>query len=117
MLLNRAEWMGKGKQAAKEEPRLLVSQPVPSLAAAVAPEPAPEPLSKPLADIAVEIRANEIFLTLGDRRYRVRGLDKNTTPEVTKVSLMVTRGEAFHADTVNLPGGAAAGCVCSHCSR
>jgi hypothetical protein len=41
-------------------------------------------------------------MTLGDRRYRVRGLEKNTSQEAMKINLMATRGDLFHVDTVNL---------------
>ena len=41
-------------------------------------------------------------MTFGDRRYRVRGLEKNTSQEAMKIGLMASRGDAFHMDTVNL---------------
>ena len=87
-----------------EEPRLVAAgpeEPVPSLAAA-----ALSP-TRPLVDVPVEVRAGEVFVTFGDRRYRVRGLEKNTSAGITKVNLLASRGVAgneagFHVDTVNL---------------
>jgi hypothetical protein len=94
----------------------------------VAPKPAPEPLSflaavpgppegveapvqplpafvqppAPGAELAHEIQGQDLFLTLVDRRYRVRGWDKPLNPETLKVNLMVARGERFHVDTLDL---------------
>ncbi|MFO0467490.1 MAG: CHC2 zinc finger domain-containing protein, partial [bacterium] len=45
---------------------------------------------------------DELVIQLEDRRYRVRGLQANTTPAVLKVNLMVHRGRAFFVDTVDL---------------
>jgi hypothetical protein len=44
----------------------------------------------------------EITCTLGDRRYRVRGLAKNLSFELLKVNLLVSRGESFYVDTLDL---------------
>jgi hypothetical protein len=57
-------------------------------------------------EIPVEIKDNEVTLTLGagrdTRRYRVRGLAKNLAVDVLKVNLMVACGEVFHVDTLDL---------------
>ena len=63
-------------------------------------------------DIPIEVKDNEILLTLGEgkdsRRYRVRGLAKNLAVTVLKVNLLVGRGAdikadgAFHVDTLDL---------------
>jgi len=80
---------------------LLAAEPEP-----VAPqEPAAVPA--PTIDVPVEMRGDDIFLTQGDRRYRVRGLNKNMSYELLKVNVLVsgrtTRGEsAFHVDTLDL---------------
>ena len=44
----------------------------------------------------------EITCALGDRRYRVRGLAKNLSFELLKVNLLVSRGECFYVDTLDL---------------
>lgn len=79
-----------GKQAAQEPE-------------APAPAPAsPIPKARRL-DIPTEIKGAEIFITLGDRGYRVRGLGKNMAYDVLKINLLVSRSEeAFHVDTLNL---------------
>lgn len=46
----------------------------------------------------------EVVLAFGDRRWRVRGLDENTSHGSIRVNLMVSRGDtaAFHVDTIEL---------------
>jgi DNA primase catalytic core len=85
--------------AAKPEPVAAI-QPVEAVAVS---SPAPAPA----IDVPVEIRGEDIFLTQGDRRYRVRGLNKNMSYELLKVNVLVSghtpRGEsAFHVDTLDL---------------
>jgi DNA primase catalytic core len=77
-------------------------------------EPAPEPVAPaepaqpaPTIDVPVETRGEDIFLMQGERRYRVRGLNKNMSYELLKVNVLVSgktpRGEsAFHVDTLDL---------------
>jgi DNA primase len=57
----------------------------------------PSPLEVP-----IEINGDEIKITQGDRRYRVLGLEKNTTVGILRVNLLVTRGESLHVDTFDL---------------
>jgi DNA primase len=62
--------------------------------------------SAPVAAInAVDVLKNEpdeIELGVGDRRYRVRGLAKNTGFESLRVSLRAACGEHWHLDTLDL---------------
>jgi DNA primase catalytic core len=59
------------------------------------PLPAPETLA--------QVHGEDVVMTLGDRRYRVRGLKKNLAFDVLlKVNVMVARGETFHVDTLDL---------------
>ena len=70
------------------------------------PEPEPLPASPVpearVPDIPVEIKDGEVGITLGDRHYRVRGLDKNLSYEVLKVNVLASRGEGMHVDTFDL---------------
>ncbi len=43
-----------------------------------------------------------MVISLGDRRYRVRGLGKNLAYDVMKINLLASRREAFHVDTLDL---------------
>ncbi|MCP5084849.1 MAG: DNA primase, partial [Alphaproteobacteria bacterium] len=78
----------------------LAADPVPieSLPAAVVPD-APQP------DIPAQVTEHEILITLGERRYRIRGLEKNPNLEALKINLLVSapaldgNGEAIHIDT------------------
>jgi len=52
--------------------------------------------------IPVEHRGPEILITLDDRTYRIRGLDKNHRYDQLKVNVMVRKAEAFHTDALEL---------------
>jgi len=86
-----ANWL----EAAAEEARSVFP-----LAASAAP-------SQPMIDVSVEQRGEDVLLRFGDREYRVRGLQKNTSPEVLRVNLRVlgvnAHGDpALHVDTLEL---------------
>lgn len=104
-LVRGAEWMGKG--AAPTVPSSTV------LAVDASPEPPPfaassePPLASPIApeptlDIPTRIDGDAIEITLGDRVYRVRGLERNTGTAQMKVMVRVARGEMLHVDTLDL---------------
>jgi DNA primase catalytic core len=121
--IRSAQWLGKGAAPARAAPIPVESHivaPVTTVAAesatsedamSSAPPPSPaislpveslpaSPLAPaPTADPPCEITENEIVLSLGDRRYRVRGLTKNLSLELMKVNVMVSRAERFHLDT------------------
>jgi DNA primase len=70
----------------------------PAIAAAPAPVPAsPVPPAPPA--VPVEQRGKDLWITLGDREYRIRGLP-NVGP--LKVDVMVVRGDRFHQDKFDL---------------
>ena len=60
----------------------------------------------PAHDTPAEVRENEIVITFGQdtqtRRWRVRGLARNVSYDVLKVNLMVSAGERFHVDSLDL---------------
>jgi hypothetical protein len=86
----------------------------PSAAPAPPPPPAPPPSpalslssspSPPLpaaSTVAAEVREQEVVIRLGERRYRVRGLDKAMSYDSLRVNLLAGRGDAFHVDTLEL---------------
>ena len=79
----------------------------PSLAA-IEPEPLPAArVPRPAQALPAEVSDEEIVLTLGERRYRVRGLAKNLSYESLRVNLLASRaaegmGELLHVDTFDL---------------
>jgi len=94
------------------EPSFLAADPVEP-----APQPEPDPLpaaealaelpasavpEPPSADLEPEITERDVVLTLGDRRWRIRGLSKNTSFDVLKVNVMVSRADRLHVDTFDL---------------
>jgi DNA primase len=124
LAIRTAEWMAGGTkdenrplerlskdEATPKEPG--AEGGLPSLAAVPGPperlapplEPAPLPASvKPPAPgdaVAPTIQGQDLFLTLEDRQYRVRGWDKPLNPEFLKVNLMVAKGGRFHVDTLD----------------
>jgi hypothetical protein len=130
LVIRKAQWLGKGEAptiattmsapaaipavateaATKEEipaaivlpaapaPRAEVSDAVPSDALPASPLPA---MAAP--ESAAQVQGEEIVISLGDRRYRVRGLGKNLAFDVLlKVNVLVSRAESFHVDTLDL---------------
>jgi DNA primase len=68
-----------------------------------------EPLASPMppapaTDVQVEIHGDEFVMTLGDRRYRVRGLAKNLSFDQMKVNVLASRPDesGFHVDTIEM---------------
>jgi DNA primase len=100
LLLNQAEWVGGKAPAAKEETIEVVLP----LAASTSNEekaPAGKPAGAKV-DVAAEVRAEEIVITQGDRRYRVRSLAKNLSYDLLKINLLASRADGFHVDTLDL---------------
>lgn len=119
LLIRKAVWLGKGAAptltttAAKETSPAPADTPaVPPSAADDAPtEPLPaSPMPSTARELPLAVKdgehGREVTLTLGEgqaaRRWRVRGLAKNLAVDVLKVNLMVSAGEAFHVDTLDL---------------
>ncbi|TWT55520.1 CHC2 zinc finger domain-containing protein [Allorhodopirellula solitaria] len=53
-------------------------------------------------EIEAEVKENGIVIEIGNRTYRVRGLEKNLAFDVLKLNVMVRRDEAFYVDTFDL---------------
>ena len=68
------------------------------------PKPPPAPPEPPACgdDLAFEVHGTDLMLALGSRSYRVRGWEKPLNPETLKVNLMVSKGAAFHVDSLDL---------------
>jgi DNA primase catalytic core len=62
----------------------------------------PQPVIPLAAEPVLEVHGDEITMWQEDRRYRVRGLAKNTSHDVLRVNVLVARQEDFHVDTFDL---------------
>lgn len=131
LVIRQAEWLGNGKAPervvveavsvesatpAAEAPTVVEVIPVlaaeavaePAAAADSAPASGPEPppayrVPPTAPELPVTVgEGGELVLVLGDRRYIVRGIEKNTSYEQLRVWLKAECGEAFHVDTVEL---------------
>jgi hypothetical protein len=120
----------KKEQAAKEK-KIGSAAPEPavepvieaSTVASIEPTPEPTPTASaadiaehvlPLAAVVppvepqpFEVRGEDVFVRFGDREYRVRGLEKNTSPLLLKINLRVLgvnkHGDmALHVDTLEM---------------
>ncbi len=130
-LIRQAEWLGQGETLSMPEtvavkaistthPAILASPGENGVMGQTAakedntlPPLAASPMPEMAMDLPIEIKSNEIWLTLGDgyqqRRYRVRGLAKNLSVEVMKVNLLVSVGGADNgADNAALQGWSSA---------
>ncbi|MCO8124101.1 hypothetical protein NHH03_20320 [Stieleria sp. TO1_6] len=67
-------------------------------------KPQASPTPAPTDDIEVSQSETEVTLRIESRRWRVRGLERNTTTGVMKINLMIfnERNERFHVDTLDL---------------
>ncbi|MBE7486621.1 MAG: toprim domain-containing protein [Polyangiaceae bacterium] len=104
LVLRNAEWLGKGKAP---ERRAAIGEALEALAEELSTAPASECEPSLAADPASPAEArpssDELVVSFGDRRWRVRGLSKNATPGVLRVNVLVSReGAGFHVDTLEL---------------
>jgi len=86
---------GPTPPAAKTSDRAQTGALVSSLAAIAAKE------AKQPADTH-DVKGGEVTLTFGDRRYRIRGLEKNLTYDCLRVNLLASKDDGLHVDTLDL---------------
>jgi DNA primase catalytic core len=82
---------------------------VSSLPAQLPIAPLPTGTVMPVRDVRIELLGETVYVTMGERRYRIVDLGKNTAPGVLHVNVMVTtistRGETrLHVDRFDLYG-------------
>lgn len=110
LLVRKAAWLGTGTPPVRlpgEQVPIEVEAPAPvveppSSAASAAPAVPVSPSAPSTPELPVQVKDDEVVLALGERRYRVRGLAKNLAFETMKVNLLVSWGEAYYVDTVDL---------------
>ena len=103
-LLRDARFLGG---AAADEPRVSSSA-----ASSVAPSRSDGPLASPVppptpapavtTSSALPARHDELSLEIGERRWRIRHLPKSPTPGSLRVNVMVSAGDRFHVDVLDL---------------
>jgi DNA primase catalytic core len=86
------------------EPASSVNAPVPPQARLQIEKPVVAPGGvEPTAPVVdLDILSHEIVFRFGDRRVRVRGLDKNKSYDALKINLLIGQGDRFFVDTVDL---------------
>jgi DNA primase len=104
VVIRSAIWLGKGEAPSKLEHQQVneAQESFEPLPAKVIPEP-------PKPDVQAEVKNDEVVIVFGDRRYRIRGLDKSLSANQLKVNLLVSRDEAIHVDTFDLYAAKARG--------
>jgi len=123
LVIRQAEWLGNGTPPPRTPSEPVTASPataelpLPSLAAeweaakaAIPPLPQTAPLPEPPAQrvppnapvVPVELVEHELRITLGDRVYTVRGIEKNLSYEQLRVWIKATRESFVHIDTVEL---------------
>ena len=106
-LIRKAVWLGKGAAPSETPGQHVEDVALPTEAAAIEPPslaaaPAVSSATTPVADVEAQVSDDEVVMSFGERRYRVRGLAKNLSPETLKINVPVSRGEAYHVDSFDL---------------
>jgi DNA primase catalytic core len=73
--------------------------PEPSSVAEISTPPTAEPQK---INVPCRINGEDIEITLGDRSYRVRGLQRNLSFEALKVNVRVLQGDKYYIDTLDV---------------
>ena len=116
LAIRKAQWLGNGKapvisSSAQQEFVDIETGEVLSAdetsastipLAALAPTDAAVIPAQALPDEALQQNDNELVVTLENRRYRIRGLDKNPSYEQLKVNLLVSLDDSFHVDNLDI---------------
>jgi DNA primase len=119
LLIQSAEWLGKGKAPEKtsctgatpektsvEQPVELAPAPSSLVAAKLAAEAEEKPATNKKKDEGLPMESvpetGDLTITLGERQWRVRGLDKNNSHEVLRVNLRLWHQGLYHVNVVDL---------------
>jgi DNA primase len=125
VIIRNAVWMGKGQKPAIDlfdaiAPGTPAAAPIETVTAAAVldedfvSQPAPALPVPALSSLAAKEEqpteappapageTEDVVLTFADRRYRVRGLEKNLSHDQLRVNLLAARGDDMHVDTLEL---------------
>ncbi len=92
---------GETESAADSTEERANEAPAPSLAAE-SPLPASVLPAQVAAEPEAEVNAHDITISFAERRYRVRGFERNLAVDVMKVNLLASCADVFHVDTFDL---------------
>ncbi len=95
-VIRAAVWMGTGTPPHRSSGSPVDAEPG-EVSVSVVP-PGPEP------DVVPHVDGDELIVVLGDRRWRVRGLRRNTSFDALRVNVLVSivGSDRFHVDTLDL---------------
>src|SRR6202789_2377793 len=107
IVIRKAVWLGKGPAPAESpgqqiEEMATGSAPVIPPLAASGPAPIAADALNPVGPTDAHPLADEVVVSYGERRYRVRGLAKNLSYETLKINLHIAQGDAYYVDTFDL---------------
>jgi len=105
LVIRHAQWMGtgSGQEADASSASVVPETSIPAAKEEKTQEPViPLAAEKAPSGLTTEIKPSETIITIGDRRWRVRGLDKNMSYDQMKVNLLASYGDAFFVDTFDL---------------
>jgi len=97
LVLKKAVWLGEGEDPAEPRETLPVSF-SPLAAEEATKDEGPVSTNETLATM----EGSDIIFSFGARRYRVRGLEQNESNHHLKINLMISEGENFHVDMLEL---------------
>jgi len=111
--LRGATWLGKGPAPSVQGAALQANEGSgdTNASAGTSAQPPPEPPAPLAAESAPAAETltpqltpelDEARYTIGDRRWRIRGLKKNTSFDVLRINLLCARGERFFVDTLDI---------------
>jgi len=109
LLIQSAEWKGSAPEKENEPaaPSSLAAELAASAVASAAkvadePEPATKEIESGQSVSSVVEKENHLEMTIGDRLYRVRGLEKNQSLDTMKINLRVSSGDLIYLDSFDL---------------
>jgi len=95
LLIKSAEWLG-GKASPQK------SEPAPEAESEKSSDESHVPSSNLAAKLVAKESGDDVLFEVGDRSYRVRGLDKNPSLDTLKINLRVVRDDLLYLDTFDL---------------
>jgi DNA primase catalytic core len=110
--IRKAVWLGKGPAPTESPGQQIEHTPTTTnltpLAASVSAPIAADAMNPAATSLAPQITADanpladELVVSYGERRYRVRGFSKNLSHETLKINLHIAQSEAYYVDTFDL---------------